>query len=170
MSIAKIYAFSPVSKSCLFLYLVKRNKNVERSIERLLLQTAKIYPNVTIRAAISEKHQLNLKHEKIIVDVIDINNTDAGGRQSTHNITEGWVWQHLINKVDTSYIFAALDLLLFIDSKDVNLIRMVRICILKKRLIQIFKTCFYAIRSICFYCIVIDHNKSIHMFAVRFKS
>ena len=95
-------------------------------IETLLQQTVKSFPNTTIRAAIPTEHRFNLNDKNIIIDMIEINENNMLNRRSRHQTTEGFVWQKLIEKVDTPYTFVALDVL-YIDPKDVNLIRMVRI-------------------------------------------
>jgi hypothetical protein len=95
-------------------------------METLLQQIVKSFPNATIRAAVPTKCRFNMSDKNIFIDLIEINKNKMLNRRSRHQTTEGSVWQKLIEKVDTPYTFAALDLL-YIDPKDVSLIRMVRI-------------------------------------------
>jgi hypothetical protein len=95
-------------------------------METLLQQTVKSFPNATIRAAIPAKYRFNLNDKNIFIDLIEIDKNKTLNRRSSHQTKEGSVWQKLIEKVDTPYTFVALDLL-YIDPKDVSLIRMVRI-------------------------------------------
>ena len=91
----------------------------------------KSFPNTTIRAAVPTEHRINLSDKNIIMDKIELNENNMLNRRSRRQTTEGFVWQNLIEKVDTPYTFVAMDVL-YIDPKDVNLIRMVRIFLICK--------------------------------------
>ena len=108
------------------LHLLQGNLNEIQHIERLLVQTAKSYPNITIRAAVAEKHNLRLNIPHVFIDVIDMKEKRMGHHKSLLGRKDGFVWQRLIEHVNTAYTFVAIDLL-YMDSKDLNLIRMVNI-------------------------------------------
>ena len=93
-------------------------------MERLLQQTAKSYPNVTIRVATTKKHPLASNIPQVFVDLLDMNDEKMSQHQFLKRRKDGFIWQRLINQVNTPYVFAAIDLL-YVDPKDVNLVRMV---------------------------------------------
>ena len=95
-------------------------------MDTLMQQTVNSFPNATIRAAVPPKHRFKLKYKNIFIDIIEIKENKTVNHRYRHQTREGSVWQRLIEKVDTPYTFVALDLL-YIDFKDANLIRMVRI-------------------------------------------
>ena len=96
-------------------------------VEKLLLATAKSFPGVKIHVAIPSSSQFNISIENIVSYKVDLEETRKL-HKSHHRYKfekkDGYVWQQLLNNVNTSYTFAALDLLV-IDLKDINLIRMV---------------------------------------------
>ena len=90
-------------------------------------ETAKSYPGLKIHVAVPSSSEFDIAIENLVVNKIDLNET-----RKLHNNRyrykfekkDGYVWQQLLNEVNTSYTFAALDLIV-IDQKDINLIRMV---------------------------------------------
>ena len=96
-------------------------------VKKLLSETAKSYPGVKIHVAVPTSSDFHTNVENVIVNKIDLNETrklHKNHYRYKFEKKDGYVWQQLLTKVNTSYTFVALDLLV-IDSKDINLIRMV---------------------------------------------
>ena len=90
-------------------------------------ETAKSYPGVKIHVAVPTSSDFHTNVENVVVNKMDLNETrklDKNHYRYKFEKKDGYVWQQLLTKVNTSYTFVALDLLV-IDSKDINLIRMV---------------------------------------------
>ena len=92
-----------------------------------MAETAKSYPGVKIHVAVPSSSKFHINLENVVVNKIDLNETRKLHKHHYRYKSEkkdGYVWQQLLTKVNTSYTFVALDLLV-IDQKDINLIRMV---------------------------------------------
>ena len=90
-------------------------------------ETAKSYPGVKIHVAVPTSSDFHTNVENVVVNKMDLNETrklHKNHYRYKFEKKDGYVWQQLLAKVNTSYTFVALDLFV-IDSKDVNLIRMV---------------------------------------------
>ena len=96
-------------------------------VEKLLLETAKSFPGVKIRAAVPISSNFNITLDNLTVHKVKLNETRKAYKRhyrSSFTNKDGYVWQQLLDKVDTPFTFVGLDLL-HIDLKDVSLIRMV---------------------------------------------